>query len=322
MEKIIVKSKGKMQKSKLQIKIQNKKDLNFRLRFCFLIIGMLFLPGSVFASNVYIDTSHSSFFVGDTIMFSVRIDSLSKDINAVEGEVLLDHAVDTVSLNSINTSGSLFSLWASRPLPSERNTRISFAGGSPGGLIAKDATIFNIVLKLEKTGQVALSLNNIGVYLNDGKGTKDKVSIKNLVIDVLPKKSDLQSVNDWIDLILNDKTPPEPFEIYLGQEGSVFDGKKFLSFNTIDRESGIKYYEVREGNLPPTRSDGTYVLQNQDKPTKVTVVAYDAAGNARKSVYNPKSSYFNLTVIIVFILLLFVLLVVFKKRKKNDFVQK
>ncbi len=276
-----------MQKSKLQIKIQNNKNLNFRLRFCLLIIGVLFVPHSVFASTVYIDTNHSEFFVGDTILFSVRIDSESKDINAVEGEILLDHAADAVSLTDINISGSPFSLWPSKPLPSERNTRVSFVGGSPGGLVSKDAIVFNVVLKLEKTGQIALSPNNIEVYLNDGKGTKDEVRVKDLIVDVLPKKSDSQSVDDWSTIISNDKTPPEPFEIYLGQEGSVFDGKKFLSFSTTDKRSGISYYEVREGNLPPVRSDNTYVLQEQNKPVRVTVIAYDSAGNARESVYSP-----------------------------------
>jgi len=296
------------------MKILSNKKIYF-----ILIFSAIFLPGSVLASSVYISTNHSEFFVGDTIVFSVRIDSEGKDINAVEGEVLLDHAVDAVFLTNINISGSTFSLWPRKPLPSERKTRISFVGGVPGGLIAKDAIIFNVVFKLEKTGQIALSPNNIEVYLNDGKGTKDEVSIKNLIVDILPKKSDAQSVDDWSNLISNDKTAPEPFEIYLGQEDSVFDGKKFLSFNTTDKQSGIAYYEVIESNLPPVRSSDTYILQEQNKPVKVTVIAYDSAGNARESVYNPKYSYLNLTIIVVLVLLLLVILgfVVAKKRKKR-----
>src|SRR3989338_10559720 len=97
-----------------------------------------FLPYSVFASNVYIDTSHPDFFAGDTIMFSVRVDSENKNINAVEGSILLDYLAGSASLTDINTAGSKFSLWPGKPLPSESNTRISFVGGTPDGLNSKD----------------------------------------------------------------------------------------------------------------------------------------------------------------------------------------
>lgn len=295
-----------------------------------LIFSALFLPSSVLASSVYISTNRSELFVGDTVLFSVRIDSEGKDINAVEGEVLLDHALETALLTNINTSNSAFSIWPQKPLPSERNTSVSFVGGTPSGLVSKDAIIFNVAFKLEQPGKISLSPKNIGVYLNDGKGTKDEVSTKNLIVDVLPKKSDAQPTDDWNNLISNDKTPPEPFEIYLGQDDSVFDGKKFLSFNTTDKQSGIAYYEAIEGDLSPVRSNETYILQKQDEQLEVKVIAYDSAGNTREAVYNPKDSskyssedspeysYTNIAISIVLALLLLVILkfVVFKKRKR------
>jgi hypothetical protein len=288
------------------------------LAFCTIL-----LPGSALASSVSIEANHSEFFVGDTILFSVRIDSEGENINAVEGDVLLDHAAGAVSLTDINTSGSQFSLWPVNPLPSERNTRISFAGGSPGGLTSNNAIIFNIVLKLQETGQVALSLDNIGVYVHDGKGTRDDVSVKDLIIDVLPKKADTKAADDWSSIVLSDTTPPEPFDVSMGQEESVFDGKKFLSFGTTDGQSGVSYYEVIEGTLPPARSSGTYVLQEQQKPVKVTVIAYDSAGNARESVYSSPAlapeaaSYAAVWVFMGSILGIFLLVVAFKKMRKT-----
>src|SRR3989344_6754050 len=298
-------------------KIIMNKSFNKKIYFI-LVFSAIFLPYSVFASNIYIDASRPDFFVGDTIIFSVRVDSENKNINAVEGEVLLDHAADAVSLTNINTSGSKFSLWPGKPLPSVSNRSIFFAGGSPGGLNSKDEIVFNIVLKLEEVGPITLTPNNISVYLNDGKGTKDTVSVKNLAIDVLPKKPDSQSVDDWDNLISNDKTPPEPFEIYLGQEGSVFEGKKFLSFSTTDKQSGIAYYEVIEGNLPPVQSSDTYILQEQNKSVKVTIIAYDSALNARESIYmyspTPDNVSYPIIIIIVFVLLILVF-VIYKRRR-------
>ena len=284
-----------------------------------LVFSAILLPGLSLASSVYIDTNHSEFFVGDTILFSVRIDSEGKNINAVEGEVLLDHAVDAASLTDINTSGSTFTLWPNKPLPSERNARISFAGGVPGGFVSKDAIVFNVVLKLHKTGQIALSPDNIEVYLNDGKGTKDEVGVKDLIVNVLPRTSGAKAADDWSNIVLNDKTPPEPFEVYVGQEDSVFDGKKFLSFSSTDEQSDISYYEVIEGDLLPVRSSDTYVLQEQNKPVKVMVIAYDSAGNARESLYSPVSytvAYFVIGAFIGILLLILFLVVVFKKMRK------
>lgn len=288
-----------------------KKLFNTKI-YLTLAFSAIFLPCSVFASTLYVDTNHSEFFVGDTVIFNVRVDSQNKTINAVEGNTMLNYSTDSVSLAGINTSGSGFSLWPSKPLPSIDNTNISFAGGSPGGLNSKDAIIFNIVLKLQKAGQIILTPSNVAVYLNDGKGTKDRVGVKGLVINVAPAKS-TQSVDDLNSLISSDKTPPEPFKIYLGQMESVFDGRKFLSFNTTDKQSDIAYYEVRENGLPPVRSSDTYVLQEQNKSVKVTIVAYDSAGNARKSTYS--STRFNVSYPIIIVVLLILGFVVYKKRK-------
>lgn len=262
--------------------VSNKKNY-----FFILALSAILLPYSVFASTVYIDAGHPDFFVGDTILFSVRVDSENKNINAVEGEVLLDHAADGVSLTDINTAGSKFSLWPGKPLPSASNTSISFAGGSPGGFNSKDAVVFNIVLKLQETGQITLLPNNIGVYLNDGKGTKDEVSVKDLIINVLPKKSDAQSADDWSTIISNDKTAPESFEIIVSQDPSIFDNQYFISFFTTDAESGVAYYEVQEGERDLARTESPYLLQDQSLKNLVKVKATDKAGNERMEELMP-----------------------------------
>ena len=204
------------------------------------------------------------------------------------------------------------------------NTRISFTGGSPGGFVSTDAIIFNIALKFNKTGLVSLSPNNTAVYLHDGKGTTDEVSVRDIFINVLPREPNTDPVDDLSVIISNDTVPPEPFEIFLGQDDTVFDGKKFLSFNTIDKQSGISYYEVYEGNLPLVRSENTYILKEQRKPVEVIVIAYDDAGNSRKAVYSPApdtTAYLNIAGLIGAVLLsiiLFILIfrMVFKKKRK------
>jgi len=282
-----------------------------------IIIIAIFLPHSVFAATIYLETARTEFFVGDTILVDVKVNSENKEINTVEGNVSLTYLPDVVVVKDIILSESSFSLWPNKPSLSEDLKTISFVGGTPLGLKSQNATLFKIVLNLKKVGQVILNPTDTSVYLNDGKGTKDSVNNKDLTLDILPKKDGSNSINDWDILISEDKTPPKSFEIVVGQDGSVFDGNKFLSFSTIDEQSGLRYYEVIEGNLPPTRSSGTYVLQNQDKSNKVTVIAYDASGNFKKETYNPKYSYFNFNNIAIIIIFAILLFVIFKKRNKK-----
>jgi hypothetical protein len=252
---------------------------NKKIPLFILLLSALLLPYSVFASTVYIDTQHSKFFEGDTILFSVRVDSLNKDINAVEGRVMLDHAVGSVSLIDINTAGSEFSLWPLTPLPSINNTNISFAGGAPGGLNSKDAIIFNIVLKFEKEGLFTLTPDAFSVYLHDGIGTKDTVDSTGMAIEVLPKKPDAQPVDDWSAIISDDTTPPEFIEATISQDAYIFDNQYFVSFFAVDTGSGIAYYEIKEGDRNFVRTESPHILQDQSLKSIVQIKAVDKAGN-------------------------------------------
>lgn len=265
------------------------KFFNKKIRLFLLACSAVFLPHLVLASTLYIDTDHTDFFVGDTILFRVRIDSGNTDINAVEGEVSLDYSADAVSLTDINTAGSKFSLWPAKPFPSENNTSISFVGGSPGGLLSKDAIVFNLVLKLQKAGQITLSPYKIGVYLNDGKGTKDAVGVRDLTINVLPEKSDAPSADDWDAIIANDKAAPESFKVTLGKDHSIFDNQYFISFFTTDAQSGVAYYEVQEGGSGYVRTESPYLLQDQSLKNLIKVKAIDKAGNERIEEFMPST---------------------------------
>lgn len=264
-----------------------KKILNKKINCFLLALSAVVLPHSVFASTMYIDTDRSDFFVGDTVLFRVRVDSENKNINVVEGNILLNDSTGAVSLANMNTAGSLFSLWPNKPLPSENNTSISFVGGSPRGLIANDAIVFNMALKLQKEGQVTLSPRNIEVYLNDGQGTKDKVSVRDFTITVAPGMDGVPVTDDLGLILAKDKTPPASFEPTLGKDPSLFENRSFLSFFTTDVGSGIAYYEVQEGDGAFVQVESPYVLQDQSLRSLIRVKAVDRAGNEKVVEFKP-----------------------------------
>ena len=285
-----------------------------------LIFGALLLPSSVFASTVYIDTKHSDFFVEDTIMFSVRVDSEDTDINVVEGSVMLDYTAGSASLIDINIGGSAFSLWPLKPLPSIDNTSISFTGGTPSSVTSKDAIIFNIVLKLQNVGQITLTPTNVSVYLNDGKGTKDNVRMKSAVIDVLPKKPDSQPVDDWSSVTSKDKTAPEFIEAIVSRDPHTFDNQYFVSFFAVDKDSGTAYYEIKEGGRDFIRAESPHVLLDQSLKSIVQMKAVDKAGN--ESVTTPEVAIpgvpYTTYLIWIFVTLVILAVISWLRRLRNE----
>lgn len=84
-----------------------------------------------------------------------------------------------------------------------------------------------------------------------------------------------------------DTEAPEEFTPKIGQDPSVFEGKYFLSFSTIDEMSGIEHYEVSEiknkqqGNEVWKVAETPYVLEDQTLNSLIKVKAVDKAGNER-----------------------------------------
>jgi hypothetical protein len=82
-------------------------------------------------------------------------------------------------------------------------------------------------------------------------------------------------------MVTKDKSPPEPFEMGVGRDPGIFDNKYFISFFATDRESGIDYYEVKEGDQTFVRAESPYLLKDQSLRSTIKVKAVDKAGNER-----------------------------------------
>ncbi|NTV44114.1 MAG: protein BatD [Candidatus Yonathbacteria bacterium] len=253
----------------------------------FLFVLASLFPGKVFAAKVYFEMSRNTVSVGDTIVVEVKIDTDKTSINTVEGDILLDQQEGTIVVNDFSLAQSVFSVWPRTPSLAHDGRRVSFVGGIPGGFDTDHMTVFNIILEAQKEGVVSLSPEAMGIYANDGKGTRVPVTVDPLTITVLPKSSAVAPVNDWGNIVASDKINPEKLTITIGRDATLFDGKRFAFFNATDTESGVSYYEVSEDGRSPVRSGSMYVLQTQDEHTvpNLTVTVYDKAGNKTTLVY-------------------------------------
>lgn len=284
----------------------------------FLVIG--FIPGVASAASVYFETAKNTVSVGDIFIVSAKIDSRGTNINSVEGDFVLNFNSGNLVVNDFSLAKSIFSLWPMTPSLSKDGNTISFVGGVPGGFELDKVILFNIILQADKEGDIEISPKNIAVFANDGEGTRVPVEISSLDIKVLPKNDSVAPFNEWSTLVTGDKTNPEDFDIVVGKDPTLFEGRRFAFFTAVDNQSGISYYEVSENDKPAIRSGSMYVLENQGEgDINLKVTAYDKAGNKTISIYkNPSTlilgfplSFFIITLIIIIIFL------VYRKIRKN-----
>ncbi|USN53358.1 MAG: hypothetical protein H6760_04310 [Candidatus Nomurabacteria bacterium] len=124
------------------------------------------------------------------------------------------------------------------------------------------------------------------------------------------------SGDDWRQVaryrVQIDATPPEPFEIISTKEADEFSGKAVISFQSIDRTSGIDRYDVIEGGQRSINVRSPYLLVDQERSDVVRVEAYDLAGNIQtaelaalpQAWYQVLPWYFWVLLLLVAILLL------------------
>ncbi len=290
------------------------------IKYIFIITIFVFSPYFAQAASIYFETTQKDIRVGDTFIINVKIDSDKVNINSVDGNIYLE-TDNNIVVKDFNLANSVFKMWLQKPVLSGDKKSISFVGGIPGGFNDDKVTLFNIIVEAKKEGEINLTTNNVAVYANDGKGTTVPINQQSLNIKISPKDESKSMINEWDNILISDKINPEDFIIEIGSDPSLFDGKRFATFNAIDNQSGISYYEVSENGGESIKSENIYVLQNQEDNSHVNliVIAYDKAGNKTVSVYKnvTNQNIKNISLIIIVILVIIIIMFFSKKIKKN-----
>lgn len=269
---------------------------------------VVFFPMFTFAANISIETNLKEIHVGDTIVLNVVMDTEKAMINLVEGSLKIGVKEGVASISDLSISGSPLTLWPGKPTLSKEGNIVTFVGGTPNGFNSKESILFKIILVAKKPGIVTIDPVGVKAYINDGKGTLANVKPEVINISILEADKDYDPINDWSGVITSDNTPPEPFTVNIGKDSSVFDNQTFITFNAVDLDSGIDYYEVKEGDLEKVRSSNTYVLKEQDKDQRVVVSAYDKAGNVRTVDFDSKNNSKKFFISFIYALAIFTVL--------------
>lgn len=251
------------------IKIISKIKINL---WAYIFVFMF--PFVSFAMSIDIEKPQEDMQVNDVVILNVYINTDGKEINVIDGSIKIG---GTYEIKSINTGGSVFSLWPVQPSYSEG--KISFVGGTPVGVLGSKLKVFSIAIQPLDAQGVSFSSEDMSMFLNDGSGTRVVAEKMNKDFKIIASTG--ESKNELEQILSEDKTSPEDFEIMIGKDDNLFDGKYFATFYSVDNQSGINRYEVLEDGYDWVVSENTYVLRNQNLEGKITVKAIDNADNVR-----------------------------------------
>lgn len=267
--------------------------MSFRTLLSLLVSGVcIFLPQAASAASLYLDPAIGTYGPGDTFIETIRLNNEGDCVNAAN--VALSYPKESLRAVDFSRGDSIFSLWAVEPLIDTDRGTVVFAGGIPGGYcgrIAGDAALSNVLGKVIFTVISATSKNasiqfstSSAVYLNDGLGTLAKLTTKSSTIGL--QSVPTLSKNQWLDVVKDDTTPPQPFDVQVESTGGVFNGRYYIVFSTTDKESGLDHFEIYE-NGAWKKITTPYLLKTQSLlgVGDIQVRAIDKAGNVRVGTY-------------------------------------
>ena len=280
--------------------------------YCILILH----THTTFAATVSLDPASGSFGPGDMFIVTVRLDTDPGEcINAANIE--LNYPTLWLRATAFSKGESLLSLWPEEPVLDIVHGKVAFSGGIPAGYCGRvqgDPGKTNVLGKVvfsvapnpvtgnAPTGSFPVAItfasSTTKILENDGFGTEATLTKNNASITRMltsPKKT-----NQWTDIVGADATPPDDFAITVAHDANTFDGKFFIVFSTVDKQSGVHHYEVMEDD--PARLGfvygknvksewktvtSPYLLSDQTLSSRVVVRAVDNAGNIQEKILGP-----------------------------------
>jgi len=285
------------------IKSKVKKMQNYISKFriiTFLIIGFVLFPAVSLAAKLYLEPAQGQYYQGDNFMVEVRIDPENECINTVNANISFSQ--DILKADQFSQGNSILTLWVKNPEISQDSGIISFIGGIPGGFCGRLAgdpgrsnLLGKIVFQVKEVNSELLSgktaarvkfSDDSQILLNDGFGTPAKLITQNAEFNILAGAAQTPKT-EWQEELEKDLIPPEPFGVEALKNPSIFNNKYFIVFSTSDKQTGVDFYEVKEGERDWKRAVSPYLLENQRLGSIIKVKAVDRAGNERIIEYLP-----------------------------------
>lgn len=276
-------------------------------------LTVLLVPSQAIAGRATFQPSENLDRQEKSFTTTLVLDTEGDSINAVEGMLVVDARL--VGNIQLSDSGSIITYWIVRPTLDKDKNVIRFSGAIPGGYKGASGILFSLIFQAYSGEPIdqAVRIAELKAYRNDGLASNVSISNGKFSLGDIAGEIDTAIADQlYLDGTRKDDIAPEIFSPQISRDDSVFGGKWFINFSTVDKQSGIDHYEVQEtisGSLDAGQWKTTtspYELQDQELHSFVYVIAVDRQGNERIIKVFPRKplSWFQqygqqLTVIIV-----------------------
>lgn len=292
--------------------------------FIVILFSFLFVQNITLAdTNNKVEFFWQPSISNEQVKVDLFIDTLGNDINVVDGTIVYNN--ESIRLEKVSIGNSLVPIWLKNPADNYENGKVEFSGVIPAGLKSEKGYILSLFftsLLNSKDIDEQIFIKDIDIYLNSREDKKIKGVLKSNNVKIkIPENDNSKYENNEVDRI-----PPEYFEIKLNKSENFLDNQYYITFHTVDKGSGVVYYEVAENkwelNYSEIRSwqkvGSPYILKDQSLKSFVYIRAVDHEGNIRYQRLNPniKSSFYkNLKIgfyILLVLLTIWVIILMFR----------
>ncbi|MCK5122969.1 MAG: hypothetical protein KAQ87_02370 [Candidatus Pacebacteria bacterium] len=299
----------------IQFQIQNSK---FKSLFCILVCAVFFTfvfnLNNALATELFFEPQEINTTANQTEKAEIFLRTNDDEsVNAFE--ISVEYPPEFLKLENWSDGNSIINLWIKEP--KNDNGIFSFQGIIPGGYSGENGLLMTLYFKGIKEGLAEIKIrNNSKILLNNGLGTPAESSFSLATINI--KMSDEK---EPLKFEFTEKIPPESFSPIISRSNEIYNGKYFLVFFTQDKNSGIDYYEVSEGNRLFKTARSPYLLENQRLNEDIRIRAIDKAGNIRTEIIlvekTKEENEFKEILFFSVFLLLTIILVIFIKYLYN-----
>ena len=162
--------------------------------FLYTLVVFLCSVFRVHAAVLSVGSAQQNIYVGDSVSIDYFIDTQDAPINVIDATLHYD--AKTLSVHDISTGNSAASIWAEGPVVTEDGF-IHFVAGFPDGITGNHISLLRVTYTAKTAGSSFLSntIQNSHVYINNGAGTEQELSMQPVSFMILPEGGKVTTIS-------------------------------------------------------------------------------------------------------------------------------
>ncbi len=155
-----------------------------RIPFAIILGAVALFANTAQAATLFFVPATGEYGVGKEISIDLKIDSDGVGLNAAQATIRFPK--DTLTVKSIDKTGSTFNFWLEEPAFSNEDGVITFVGGTPYGVSGASLQVVHIVFTSKGSGSAPITITDAAVTASDGNGTNILSKTNGAVFTISP----------------------------------------------------------------------------------------------------------------------------------------